>query len=92
MKIHNWYCHGLRASWDSQRRTFEEAIDAQIPVAAACRASSGHDQRDNGTPQSAGGVHATALTCATCTGVNGLGRPDRAASPKAAGQVVTART
>src|SRR5664279_2514953 len=70
MKIHDWYCQGLRASSDNQRCTVDEEIDGQIPAVMACRASSGQDQRDNGCPASFGGVQAIALTWATCTGVN----------------------
>src|SRR6476646_8128288 len=81
MKIHDWYCHGLRASSAIQRRTEDAEIDEQIPAMTACRASSGHDHRDNGSPWSAGRVQATALTWATCTGLNTAGLPDRFASP-----------
>src|SRR5664279_1287229 len=31
MKIHDWYCQGLRASSDDQRRTVEEEIDGICP-------------------------------------------------------------
>ena len=82
MKIHDWYCQGLRASSDNQRRTVDAEIDGQIPALTACSASSGHDQRDNGWSASFGGVQATALTWAICTGVNTGRRPDRCASPK----------
>src|SRR5664279_6118348 len=81
IKIHDWYCQGLRASSDNQRRTVAGEIDRQIPAVTACRASSGHDQRDNGWPASFGGVQAIALTWATCSGVNTGRRPDRFASP-----------
>src|SRR4029077_3750846 len=81
MKIHDWYCHGLSASSDSHLRTVACEIDSQIPVATAWRASSGHDHRDSGSPLSAGGVQASALTPATWTAVNARGRPDRFASP-----------
>ena len=67
MKIHHRYCQGLRASSDSQRRTVAVEMDAQIPSATACRASSGQLHRDIGNPASAGGVQAAALTVATCT-------------------------
>ena len=70
MKIHDWYCHGLSASSDNHRRTVAGEIDPQIPSVTACRASSGHDHRDSGSPLSLGGVQAIALTRATCTGVN----------------------
>jgi hypothetical protein len=80
MKIHDWYCQGLIASSDSHRRTVAEEIDAAIPSSTACRASSGHDHRDSGSPLSAGRVQAIALTWATCTSVNSGGRPDRFAS------------
>ena len=70
MKIHDWNCHGLRASSDSQRRTVEGEMLSQIPPLTACTASSGHDHFDSGNPLSFGGVQANALTCATCTGVN----------------------
>src|SRR5664279_2638168 len=81
MKIHDWYCQGLRASSDNQRRTVDGEIDGQIPELTACRASSGHDQRDNGWPACVGGVQAAALTWATCTALNTDRRPDRFASP-----------
>ena len=51
MKIHDWYCHGLSASSDNHRRTVDGEIDAQIPSVMTCRASSGHDHRDNGSPR-----------------------------------------
>src|SRR5664279_6250086 len=81
MKIHDWYCHGLRASSDNHRRTVVGEIDRQIPAVTACRASSGHDQRDNGWPACVGGLQASALTWATCTGLKTGRRPDRFASP-----------
>ena len=80
MKIHDRYCQGLRASSDSQRRTVAVEMDAQIPSATACRASSGQLHRDIGNPASAGGVQAAALTFATCTALNTGGRPQRCAS------------
>ena len=40
-------------------------INSQIQSAMICWASSGHDQRDNGSAQSLGGVQAIALTRAT---------------------------
>ena len=49
MKIHDWNCQGLSASWDSHRRTVEEEIVGQIPAVMACRARSGHDHRDSGS-------------------------------------------
>ena len=84
MKIHDWNCHGLSASSPSHRRTVEVEIDGQTPSATTCRANSGHDHRDNGSPQAFGGVHAVAFTNATCTGVNLGLRPDRWASPNEA--------
>src|SRR5664279_207715 len=81
MKIHDWNCHGLRASSDSHLRTVEGEMLSQIPTLTACTASSGHDHFDSGNPLSSGGVQAKALTCATCTAVNTAGRPQRFASP-----------
>src|SRR5664279_5121859 len=81
MKIHDWNCHGLRASSDSHLRTVEGEMLSQIPPLTACTASSGHDHFDSGNPLSSAGVQANALTCATCTAVNTAGRPQRFASP-----------
>ncbi len=77
MKTHDWYCQGLSASWLSHRRTVEAEMGGQIPSVMIWRASSGADHRANGRPLSVAGRHANALTCATCTGVNLGGRPDR---------------
>lgn len=49
----------------------------QLPRVTASRASSGHDQRDSGTPLSAGSRQASAFTSTACKGVNEDGRPDR---------------
>ncbi|KMV13537.1 hypothetical protein ACT16_23915, partial [Mycobacterium heckeshornense] len=84
MKIHDRYCQGLSASSGSHRPTVGAEIDSQIPLATAWPASFGHDQRESGTPASAGGIHAAALICATRTAVNTGGRPHRFASPSEA--------
>lgn len=83
MKIHDWYCQGLSASSLSQRRTVEAETGVVMARAVTSRASSGHDQRDNGVPVSAGSWQAKALTSATCSAVNAGGRPvrSRSASP-----------
>ncbi|MEU0040081.1 hypothetical protein [Streptomyces sp. NPDC006333] len=59
MKIQDWYCQGLSVSSASQRRTVEAEMDPAMARATTSRASSGHDQRDNGVPVSAGNWHAT---------------------------------
>jgi len=46
------------------------------------RANSGAGHRDNGAPLSTAGRQASAFTCATCTGVNVGGWPDRFPSTK----------
>ncbi|MDQ0842496.1 hypothetical protein QFZ68_002176 [Streptomyces sp. V1I6] len=68
MKIQDWYCQGLSASWRSQRRTVDAETVSVIPRAVSSAASSGHDQRASGTPVSAGSWQARALASATCTG------------------------
>ncbi len=80
MKIQDWYCHGLIASWTSHLRTVDGEICSQIPSLTACRANSWHDHRDSGCPYSSGGLQATAFTPATCTAVKTAGRPERFAS------------
>jgi hypothetical protein len=77
---HDRYCHGLTASRASHRHTVEADIASAMPSPTTSRASSGHDHRDNGTPARAANWQASALTCATCTGLNRTGRPDRARS------------
>ena len=61
----------------------EAEIAAAMPRPTTSPARSGQDHRDSGTPVSAGSWQASALTSATCTGVNRGGRPDRrrSASP-----------
>jgi hypothetical protein len=54
----------LIASWDSQRHTVTPLICSTIPRVTASRASSADDQRDSGTPRSAGSAHAGAITSA----------------------------
>ncbi|QHY98757.1 hypothetical protein SSPS47_26995 [Streptomyces sp. S4.7] len=54
MKIQDWYCQGLSASSRSQRRTVDAETASVIPRAVSSAVSSGQDQRDNGTPVSAG--------------------------------------
>ena len=57
------------ASSDSHRQTVTPEICSTIPRATASRASSCEDQRDSGTPLSAGSSHANAMTSArTCGG------------------------
>jgi hypothetical protein len=56
------------ASSLSQRQIVIAAIVATIPRLTASRASSALDQRESGTPFSAGSSHASALTSATCAG------------------------
>ncbi|BDH12743.1 hypothetical protein HOK021_39220 [Streptomyces hygroscopicus] len=67
-------CH---ASSVSQRRTVEGDTGVTIWRVMASRASSGHDQREMGTPVSAGSRQAGALTSVACSGVNEAGRPQR---------------
>jgi len=54
----------LIASCDSQRQTVTPLICSTIPRATASRASSVADQRDSGTPRSAGSAQAIAITSA----------------------------
>jgi hypothetical protein len=63
-KIHERCCHGRIASSDSQRQTVTPLICSTIPRVIASRASSLADQRDSGTPCSAGSAHASAITSA----------------------------
>jgi hypothetical protein len=83
MKIKDRYCQGLIASALSRRR---RAVGADMVGAMArsttSRASSGHDQRDSGVPVSGGNWQSSALTSATCTGVNRVGRPERLRSAR----------
>ncbi|OIJ88470.1 hypothetical protein BIV24_21450 [Streptomyces colonosanans] len=83
MKIQEWCCQGLSASLASQRRTVEADTNVAMPRTIASWASSGHDQRDSGTPLSAGNRQASALTSAICNAVKAGGRPERrrSASP-----------
>ncbi|SCE59767.1 hypothetical protein GA0115234_11625 [Streptomyces sp. DvalAA-43] len=83
MKIQDRYCQGLIASALSQRRTVEADMAAAMALATTSRASSGHDQHDSGVPVSAGNWQASALTSATCSGVNEGGRPERSRSARA---------
>ena len=53
-------------------------ICATIPRVTASRASSALDQRESGTPSSAGSSHANAFTSATCAG----GKRSRTARPR----------
>lgn len=97
MKIQDRYCQGLSASSRNQRRTVDAETVSVIPRAVISAANSGHDQRDSGTPVSAGIWQASALASATCTGVNRAGRPERlrsarAGSPPAANRPRQART
>jgi hypothetical protein len=82
MKIHDRYCQGLSASSASQRRTVEAETGAVMARAVTSRASSGHDQRDNGVPVSTGSWQARALTSATCSALNDGGRPLRLRSDR----------
>lgn len=68
MKIQDRYCQGLSTSSRSQRRTVEAETVPVIPRAVSSAASSGQDQRDSGTPVSAGNWQASALVSAICTG------------------------
>jgi hypothetical protein len=52
------------ASCDSQRQTVTPLICSTIPRVTASRASSSEDQRDSGTPCSAGSSQAIAITSA----------------------------
>src|SRR5208283_2637807 len=52
----------------SHRQIVTAAIVATIPRLTASIASSALDQRESGTPRSAGSSHAIALTSATCAG------------------------
>lgn len=79
MKIQERCCQGLSASWSSQWRTVEADTKAAMPRSMASRASSGADQRDSGTPLSAGSRQAGAYsvnrprqvrTVSTCTPVS----------------------
>ncbi|CAN5605304.1 hypothetical protein BH09ACT8_BH09ACT8_63880 [soil metagenome] len=79
-KIQDRCCHGLIASAASQRRTVAAEIVSAISRLIASVASSALDHRDNGAPVSAGSVQASALTSATCTGVNLRRRPARGES------------
>jgi hypothetical protein len=54
----------LIASSDSQRQTVTPLIFSAIPRVTASRASSAEDQRDSGTPCSAGSAQAIAITSA----------------------------
>src|SRR6478609_9696405 len=81
MKIHDWYCQGLRASSDNQRRNVDAEIDSQIPTLTAGWTAPGHDQRDNGWSATFGGVQATALTWVTSTPLITGRRSDGLAPP-----------
>jgi hypothetical protein len=63
-KIQERCCQGLIASADSQRQTVTSLIRSTIPRLTASRASSAADQRDSGTPCSAGSAQAIAITSA----------------------------
>jgi hypothetical protein len=54
----------LIASAESQRQTVTPLICSTRPRVTASRASSLADQRDSGTPVSAGSAHASAITSA----------------------------
>jgi hypothetical protein len=64
MKIQDRYCQGLSTSSRSRRRT----VDAETVSVIPCAVGSGQDQRDSGTPASAGDWQANALVSAICTG------------------------
>jgi len=81
MKIHDWCCHGLIASSASHRPTAEEHADEQIPSTTACKPVRGSYTKTAAPHLASGGWQASALTLATCTGLNRGGRPERFASP-----------
>lgn len=83
MKIQDRYCQGLSASSRNQRRTVDAETVSVIPRAVSSAANSGQDQRDSGTPVSAGNWQASALASATCTGVKRAGCPERLRSTRA---------
>jgi hypothetical protein len=68
MKIQDRYCQGLSTSSRSRRRTVDAETVSVIPRAVGSAAGSGQDQRDSGTPASAGDWQANALVSAICTG------------------------
>ncbi|WP_220377896.1 hypothetical protein, partial [Streptomyces inhibens] len=75
MKIQDRCCQGSIASAWIQRRSVEADMAGAMAWAATLRASSGHDRRESGVPLSAGNSQASALTSATCSGVNEGGLP-----------------
>jgi len=79
-KIHDRCCHGLIASAANQRRTVEPDSVAVMPRVTASSARSVLDQRDSGTPCSAGNEQARAFTSALTVAANTGGRPERARS------------
>jgi len=54
----------LIASWESHRQTVTPEICSTMPRVIASRASSEEDQRESGTPLSAGSSQAIAMTSA----------------------------
>jgi len=72
----------LIASASNQRRTVEADTVSVMPRATASWARSVLDQRDSGSPCSAGNEQASAFTSALTVAANTGGRPDRARSAR----------
>ncbi len=74
MKVQERCSRGLSTLSLSQRRTVEAEFESVTARVTASRASSGHDQRESGAPDSVGNWQASALTSAICSAVNVGGR------------------